>query len=101
MDRNRLTYNPHREDNTYIVEDIEAEFGIDLVTLYKSLTNGVWVKDEVGQIYHTNIYLHNLILSPDSTKNDFCFITPNNVLLLFDRIKQDWALSKEELEYDK
>ena len=80
------------------LEDIEEELGIDLKTLYKALTNGVWVKNEVGQIYHINVYLHNLILSSSSTKNEFCFITPNNELLLFDKIKQDWALTKEELE---
>lgn len=82
-------------------EDIEEELGIDLITLYKALTNGVWVKNEVGQTYHTNIYLYNLILSPSSAKKDFCFITSDNVLLSFDRMKQDWALTKEELENDK
>lgn len=79
------------------LEDIEEKLGIDLITLYKALTNGVWVKNEVGQPYHTNIYLYNLILSPSSVKKDFCFITSDNVLLSFGRIKQDWALTSEEL----
>ena len=79
-------------------KNIEEEFGINLTTLYKALTNGVWVKNELRQIHHTNVYLHNLILSSSSAKNKFCFITPDNVLLLFDRIKQDWALDKKELE---
>ena len=80
------------------LEDIEDELGVDLVTLYKALTSGVWVKNEEGQIYHANVYLHNLILSPNSAKNNFCFVTPNDVLLLFYRIGQDWALTKQELE---
>ncbi len=81
------------------LEDIEEELGIGLITFYKALTKGVWVKNEVGQIYHTNIYLDNLLLLPDSTtKNNLCFVTPNNELLLFDRIKQDWALTREELD---
>ena len=79
------------------LEDIEEELGIDLITFHKALTNGVWAKNEVGQIYHTNVYLFNLITSFNSTKNSLCFITPNNILL-FDKIKQDWALTKEELE---
>lgn len=81
-------------------KNIETKLGIDLITFFEALTDGVWVKNEVGQIYHTNVYLHNLILSPSSTKNNFCFITPDNVLLLFNRIKQDWALTKEELLWD-
>ena len=79
------------------IENIEEELDIDFITLYKALTNGVWIKDEVGQIHHTNVYLHNLILSSSSNKNHFCFITPNNELLLFNKIKQDWALIKEDL----
>lgn len=79
-------------------ENIEQELGIDLVTFYEALTKGVWVKTNAGQIYHTNIYLHDLALSSYSSKNNFCFITPDNVLLLFDRIKQDWALTRKELE---
>jgi len=98
------TYERETKENYYNLvcklgelEDIEDELGVDLVTLYKALTSGVWVKNEEGQIYHANVYLHNLILSPNSAKNNFCFVTPNDVLLLFYRIGQDWALTKQEL----
>ena len=97
----QANYNDDLWNKEKEIEDIEEELGIDLITFHKALTNGVWVKNEVGQIYHTNVYLYNLISSSfNSTKNDFCFTTPISGLLLFDRIKQDWALTKEELEND-
>ena len=79
------------------LEDIEDELGIDSITFYKALINGVWVKDKVGQIYHTNVYLYNLMLSYNPVKKSVCFITPTSEMLLFDKIGQDWALTKEEL----
>lgn len=81
---------------------IECELDIDLITFFKALRDGVWVKNSTGQIYYTNVYLQNLILSIGPSKYRFCFATPlNNVLLLFDRINLDWALDKKELEDDK
>lgn len=78
---------------------IECELDIDLITFFKALRDGVWVKNSTGQIYYTNVYLQNLILSIGPSKYRFCFATPlNNVLLLFDRINLDWALTKEALE---
>lgn len=79
-------------------EDIEKQLGIDFITLYKAITKGVWVKHDLGQIYHTFVGLHNLTISSGSLENDFCFITPNKEVLLFCNLNKGWALEKGELE---
>lgn len=76
----------------------EEQFGIDFITFYKAITKGVWVKNIAGQIYHTYVGLHNLTISSGSLENDFCFITPNNEILLFCNLNIGWALEKKELE---
>ena len=76
----------------------EEQFGIDFITFYRAITNGVWVKNIAGQIYHTFVALHNLVVSVGSIENDFCFITTNNEILLFCNLNKGWALEKGELE---
>ena len=115
---NRLTYNPHREDNTYMgnqnkedydidlykcvdklgkLEDIEEELGIDLITLFKASKKGIFVEEQ-----NTN---EKEIVFEEIT------LDLNNKLLLFRQPRKEigkgrtisqygrtWALRREELD---
>lgn len=70
------------------LEDIEEELGIDLITLFKALKNGVWVKAFVGIVFI------------QVSCNYFAFL--NNeiapMIYYFKDYGKTWALTKEELE---
>lgn len=72
------------------LEDIEEELGIDLITLFKALKNGIWLKDEKDQFIPYHCLLRDdfiLVLYEDIYKKEY---------LLKDYGKT-WALTKEEL----
>lgn len=73
------------------VKDIEEELGIDLITLFKALKNGIWLKDKKDQYMSYHCLLRDdfiLVLYEDIYKKEY---------LLKDYGKT-WALTKEELE---
>lgn len=76
-----------------ILEDIEQEFGIDLVILFKAITNGIWVKTNNGISKHLTVALKKR----HHTKEYWLFYRPYSHVYLKDYGKT-WALTKEELE---
>lgn len=90
------------------LEDIEEELGIDLITLFKALTNGeLWFITEEGteKLYSDEFSFHyDDLYSPNSFSKDQY---PNECLYiktssLADYLVKDygksWALTKKELE---
>lgn len=80
------------------LEDIEEELGIDLITLFKALQNGVWYKD-----YKDN---DKIKFTDDIEENMKCkeLIVPAKYTIIglnFRDYGKTWALTKEEwLEHD-
>ena len=74
------------------LEDIEDELGIDLVTLFKALTDGIWYKKE-GHSLHTD-----LCLNVDKEWVISCWLKKYECI--YCRLKdygKTWALTREEL----
>ena len=72
------------------LEDIEDELGIDLITLFKALKNGIWVKDKKDQW----LPYHCLL------RDDFIFVLYEDIYkkeYLLKDYGKTWALTKEEL----
>ena len=78
------------------LEDIEEELGIDLITLFKALKNGVWeIDDYTNKLHKTDIRgieLYGLcgISMPNIPECDYT--------LHYEDYGKTWALTKEELE---
>lgn len=75
------------------LEDIEAELGIDLITLFKALKNGAWTK------------LHNEISKCDECEYKmfdiyiyFHWNYGRHLVFFLSDYGKTWALTKEELE---
>ena len=85
------------------LEDIEEELGIDLITLFKALKNGIWAKyktqhNEEQVIYLGMIPVRFRYYPTISLKNrEFAFECDKQYWKLKDYGKT-WALTKEELE---
>ncbi len=77
------------------LEDIEEELGIDLITLFKAMKDGVYISDG-----HNNIEYQ----SPSFLRFTDCFFQIETDDGLYDSIHlykdygKTWALTKEELE---
>lgn len=95
------------------LEDIEDELGIDLITLFKALKNGIWVKifpklKNGGSIIRTGCSLSIVEIGGGVDKSFGLRFYVNNrprYLILDTRKDNDlkdygktWALTKEELE---
>lgn len=72
---------------------IEKELGIDLITLFKAISNGVWVKTKNDISKHLTVALKKR----HHTKEYWLFYRPYSHVYLKDYGKT-WALTKEELE---
>ena len=74
------------------LEDIEDELGIDLITLFKALTDGIWYKKEVHSL-HTD-----MCLNVNKEWVIGCWLTKYEcVYCLLKDYGKTWALTKEEL----
>lgn len=73
------------------LEDIETELGVDLITLFKALKNGIAIKDEPLQNYPCSLN-HNDI-------GWLLFVRTDGVLGAYylKDYGKTWALTKEEL----
>lgn len=109
--RNKLI-TPNEIDNSMYkklktLENIEEELGIDLITLFKALRNGIWTNQEQcygdekqGKIRFVQVklleenavgYIHNSMWMGKEVIRT----------LYFKDYGKTWALTKEELENDK
>lgn len=82
------------------LEDIEEELGIELITLFKALKNGVYYFAYQSQLTHDYVSLiDNYVIFGPVDKLYFTFKTwCENDPLLFKDYGKTWALTKEELE---
>ena len=82
------------------LEDIEEELGIDLITLFKALKKGVYVKFDS---YFGNIGELDIKIVKDNATG-VCYRNKKWYLQEEDTLVKDygktWALTKEELEND-
>lgn len=82
-----------------LLEDVEEEIGIDLITLFKALKNGIWYYDDYGQLLHEYVWWVSNYLTVethDKISSSFMTIYENQILSFADYGKT-WALTKEEL----
>ena len=84
-------------------EDIEEELGIDLITLFKALKNGIYLK--FGSEKITGVYYEHRAILPRHFDKDYkgYFIDLQlelsiNFNFYFKDYGKTWALTKEELE---
>lgn len=97
------------------IKNIEEELGIDLITLFKALRNGVWIKifpklKNGGSVIHVPCGLAIVEIGGGVGKTfglEFYINTKRRYLVLDTRRDNDlkdygktWALTKEELEND-
>ena len=87
------------------LEDIEEELGIDLLTLFKALKNGIYLK--FGSEKNTGVYYEHRAILPRHFDKDYkgYFIDLQlelsiNFNFYFKDYGKTWALTKEELEED-
>ena len=71
------------------LEDIEEELGIDLITLFKALTNGVYYLNKQKELHWCQA--RNLVISQKSLR------VYRHHYKLFKDYGKTWALTKEEL----
>ena len=79
------------------LENIEDKLGIDLVILFKALSDGIYIKFDNGDIEHIQggrIGIFKYYGRYYFTINDLLFRTK----LLIKSKKKDWALTAEELQ---
>ena len=87
------------------LEDIEEELGIDLLTLFKALKNGIYLK--FGSEKNIGVYYEHRAILPRHFDKDYkgYFIDLQlelsiNFNFYFKDYRKTWALTKEELEED-
>lgn len=86
----------------YEYKCIEEELGIDLATLFKALSNGIWVKFAGEKPYHVKapISLKGIDIAGQVFHFTLCYPISYNTIqeLLLKDYGKTWALTKEELE---
>ena len=76
------------------LEDIEEELGIDLITLFKALKDGIYINED-GSVYK------DCIKSIEDWSDGWGFISNDDYIeVLFKDYGISWALTEEELEND-
>lgn len=85
------------------LEDIEEELGIDLITLFKALKYGAYIKGEIDYMYGfkssqkiNRVYVDNMNRYHIECYTDS--FTHISCLLPFKDYGKTWALTREELE---
>lgn len=90
------------------IEDLEDEIGIDLITLFKALKNGVYLKDKNGNCRYAKVTLISQVEDRFSYSQEemkilgFCLMEQEyGEDCFFKDYDKTWSLTKEELENDK
>ena len=81
------------------LEDIEEELGIDLITLFKALKNGIWIKKtiiEKREIKNVLLFYEDVNLYKDYLYA--CPVDIYNERVCIYQYGKTWALTREELE---
>ena len=77
----------------HALEDVEEELGIDLITFFKALKNGVWIYDTNGIKMFTGHFQNGLVFNYCSQPS----IQYGDRLFYINDYGKTWALTKEEL----
>lgn len=85
------------------LEDIEEEFGIDLITLFKALTNGIYVNVGESIIFYPARELRLGYDTHYGKGEELCILKDcgyagNTKLVSLTNYRVSWALTKEELQ---
>lgn len=85
------------------LEDIEEELGIDLITLFKALTDGIYVNNGVSIIFYPARELRLGYDTHYGKGNELCILKDcgyagNTKLVSLIGYGKVWALTKEELK---
>ena len=89
------------EEKLCQLEDIEDELGIDLITLFKALKNGIWIKNTIlknGETKNLLFFYEDVNLYKDCLYA--CPVDIYDEKVCIDQYRETWALTKEELEND-
>lgn len=76
------------------LEDLEEDFGVDLITIFKALKNGIYIKDHLG-------YIRKKYVTLDIDEGLLLFVSPDEYSgsgRTTCGCGSDWALTKEALE---
>ena len=76
------------------LEDIEEELGIDLITLFKAIMNGFWLKRISNYDF---VEPYSYIIDLESSRLVQLY-EENTRIFYFEDYGKTWALTKEELE---
>ena len=76
------------------LEDIEEELGIDLITLFKALEEGIWFKNFDGKLRFSPLMCAELEISE---KGLSLISMEMDALFYFKDYGKTWALTREEL----
>lgn len=82
------------------LEDIEDELGIDLITLFRAIYNGVYYIKNNQIAYEKTIGLCNENINI-ADRPKFTRLYVNHIYVLFSDYGKTWALTREELEETK
>jgi len=74
-------------------KDIEDELGIDLITLFKAIYEGIYVKTKNGISKHYTVSLRKWFQT-----NTYCLYYRPYTHIWFKDYGKTWALTKEELK---
>lgn len=83
------------------LEDIEEELGIELITLFKALKEGIWVKydSDFGMTNKPKIKITKDTATGICYRNKKWYIQEDETLIK--DYGKTWALTRKELENDK
>lgn len=76
------------------IKNIQKELGIDLITLFKALKNGIWIYDTNGIKMFTGHFQNGLVFNYCSQPS----IQYVDRLFYLNDYGKTWALTKEELQ---
>ena len=84
----------------YVLEDIEEEIGIDLITLFKALKYGVYYYTSQKQLTHDYVWLYdNYVSASVRDKLSYSLLTCfQKQILSFEDYGETWSLYMESLE---
>ena len=92
-----MTDNDYKELKLGQLEDIEDELGIDLITLFKALRDGIYWKDDNGKFYYFDLKGSVLDFNEKMIVDNQIDDMYGETFLLKD-YGTTWSLTKKELE---
>lgn len=84
----------------YVLEDIEEEIGIELITLFKALKYGVYYYTSQKQLTHDYVWLYdNYVSASVRDKLSYSLLTCfQKQILSFEDYGKTWSIYRENLE---